>query len=489
MDPVVFEQGERIGGQWSGDPNHSGVWPSMRTNTSRIMTSFSDLSHAVGSPTYPTNQKMCEYLEHYAELFDLTPRVRVKNAVKRLSRNSAGWSVETDKGAEEFKNVVIASGRYNKPMIPEVAGLDSFSGRAGVGHVFGYKRPEDFRGLRVLVAGSAISCLEIASDLAMLGAARVAVTSRKQRYVVPKLVAGVPLDHMAFHRFAGMADEAFPMEVVGENLKKFVLSVGGNPAQFGAPKPADNIFEANITLSQYFLPMVAEGRIAVKPWMDRVDHDDVHFTDGTTEPFDVILFGTGYDLHLPFLSDELRDTLKQDLHHIDLYKHTFHPELPGLAFLGLFEQVGPYYPVLELQARWIAYTLSGAQAAPSAEEMATGIAAYQSRRGGPQGLLLHQAALMFARAAAVEPELERWPELAGALMFGPLVPISFRMSGRDSLADAPKRFAAEVQEFGCMTASELTPMQMGQLKALAEARKDSAFSRFVQKACQPAASA
>jgi hypothetical protein len=28
----------------------------------------------------------------------------------------------------------------------------------------------------------------------------------------------------------------------------------------------------------------------------------------------------------------------------------FHPDLKGLAFLGLFDLVGPFFPVLELQA-------------------------------------------------------------------------------------------------------------------------------------------
>ena len=63
LEPIIFEQGERIGGQWSADPRHSGVWPGMRTNTSRIMTSFSDLPHNADSPIYPTNEAMGEYLQ------------------------------------------------------------------------------------------------------------------------------------------------------------------------------------------------------------------------------------------------------------------------------------------------------------------------------------------------------------------------------------------------------------------------------------------
>jgi hypothetical protein len=366
LEPLIFEQGDRIGGQWSGDPGHSGVWPAMRTNTSRIMTCFSDLPHDPASPTYPTNEAMGEYLQRYAEQFDLARHIWLKTPVRELRRDAdRGWIVRTDTGEERFEKVVVASGRYNKPAIPDVPGLKSFSGGAGVSHTFGYKHPEDYRGLRVLVTGCAISSVEIASDLATLGAARVVLTNRRQRYVLPKLVSGVPLDLLAFTRFSALSKESFPMVTVGTGFKQFVLAVAGSPEQFGAPKPMDDVFEAGITMSQFFLPLVAEGRIFIKPWIESVEGKTVRFKDGSAEDFDGIVFGTGYDLHLPFLSDDIRRTLDVDDQHIDLHNFTFHPELHGLVFLGMYEQVGPYYPVLELQARWIAYTMSGAVGAPS----------------------------------------------------------------------------------------------------------------------------
>lgn len=483
LEPVVFEQGSRIGGQWSADPGHSGIWPAMRTNTSRIMTAFSDLPHDAGTPTYPTNETMGEYLERYAEMFDLTRRIRLKTPVRELRRDASGWIVRTDSGEERFDQVVVATGRYHKPTIPDVPGLKSFSGTAGVNHTFSYKRPEDYRGLGVLVGGCAISSVEIASDLASLGAKRVVLTNRRQRYVLPKLVSGVPLDHVAFTRFSALSKESFPMAAIGSRFKQFVLAVAGSPEQFGAPKPADDVFEAGVTMSQFFLPLVAEGRISVKPWIESVDGKTVRFIDGSAEDFDGIVFGTGYHLDLPFLGDDVRRILNLDAQHIDLYKFTFHPELRGLAFIGLYEQIGPYYPVIEVQARWIAYTMSGAIAMPSKEELEAGVAAYRARRGAPQIVFTDTMATLFARAAGVEPELECWPDLARPLLFGPLTPMSFRMSGRDSLPDAPQRFAADVKAFGCMLSNQLAPMQVEQLQGLAEARGDEVFSRYVATVC------
>ena len=157
----------------------------------------------------------------------------------------------------------------------------------------------------MLVAGCSISALEIASDLAMLGASRVVVTNRKQRYVLPKLIAGVPTDHVAFTRFAALAEESFPMAAVGEGLKGFILAAAGNPEQFGAPglrKTSSKPTSARANSSFPWLPKAASW---TKPWIESVDGQTVHFIDRTREDFDAIVFGTGYDVNMPFLSTQI----------------------------------------------------------------------------------------------------------------------------------------------------------------------------------------
>jgi len=494
FDPVLFERGDRVGGQWTGDPRYSGVWPSMRTNTSHMMTAFSDLAHPPGTSVYPSNQAVCAYLQRYAEQFDLAPRVRLRTEVREIARDGSGYVVRSTNGdgarrEETYRNVVVATGRYRTPAIPAVAGLSSFSGRGGIAHTFQYKETEKYRGQRVVVAGCSISALEIASDLAMTGAARVITSSRRQRYIVQKIVAGVPTDHLVFTRFAALATESLPGEIVARNLKEFITRTSGRPEQYGAPKPADNVFEAGIAPCQHFLPLLAEGRIEVKPWMAGIDGRAVRFADGSSEEIDAVIFGTGYDLDLPFLSEDIRRTLDVDKRHIDLHEFTFHPDLPGLAFVAIHPQIGPYFPSAELQARWIAYVWSGARPGPSREEMEAGLARYRARRGGSQEVPLHLAAIRVARGAGVEPDVDRWPELARALLFGPLSAVSFRLSGRDSLLDAPRRTAEVAASQGAVPTPEFTPEQCAQLRALAAVRKDASFARFVERATAPGAAA
>lgn len=199
---------------------------------------------------------------------------------------------------------------------------------------------------------------------------------------------------------------------------------------------------------------MAEGRIAVRPWIERIDGRTVHFADGSQCAADALLFGTGYRLSLPWLAPPLAGLLGLDDRHIDLYDHTFHPQLPGLAFVGLYDQVGPFLPVLELQARWVAYTFAGVVAAPTRAAMIEGVARSTARRGGPQTVTMNAMALLFARNAGVEPDPGLWPDLERALLFGPLSPISFRFQGPDNLEDAPRRTAAAAAAFGAIQSPE-----------------------------------
>lgn len=455
FEPTLFEQESTLGGQWTGVVGRSGIWPTMHTNTSRILTSFSDLDHA-GDRVFPSNRDILAYLHRYAEHFDLTPRIRFGTRIERVSRSDSGWLIEHSGGAEIFTRVVVASGRFQSPCIPTVLGLETFAGSAGVMSTFQYRDPAPYLGKRVLVAGGAISALEIASELAQLGAARVVVAQRRQRYVLPKFAAGVPSDHRIFTRYGVLANEVLDPAEIDRQLKEIVVEAGGTPDQYGAPAPDPSLFTAGMTLAQHYLPLVAEGRITVQPWLAGVDGATVTFADGSTERFDGILFGTGFDLTLPFLDEEIRKTVDLDAAHLDADRHTFHPDLPGLAFVGMWDQSGGYFVPLELQARWIAYTWAGVVPELSEAAQRSAIEAYRARRGMPQKTRMNLAALAFARAAGVEPRLDHWPHLRRALLFGPLAPSCFRLEGPDALPDAPIRFVRDAAAFGAITSNELT---------------------------------
>jgi dimethylaniline monooxygenase (N-oxide forming) len=264
FEPTIFERNPTLGGQWSGLVGRSGVWPGMHTNTSRILTAFSDLAHD-GDVVFPSGRDVLDYLHRFAGKFGLASRIRLDTPVEVVSRSDSGWLVRHSGHDEQFDRVVVASGRFHKPAVPAVPGLDTFTGAAGMSSTYDYREPSRYLDKRVLVAGCAVSALEIAAELAHLGAARVVVTQRRQRYVLPKFAAGVPSDHRIFTRYGVLASESLATAEIDRQLKEIVTEAGGSPEQYGAPAPDPSLFAAGVTLSQDYLPLVAEGRITVRP--------------------------------------------------------------------------------------------------------------------------------------------------------------------------------------------------------------------------------
>jgi dimethylaniline monooxygenase (N-oxide forming) len=466
--PTLFEQSPTLGGQWSGQSGRSGIWPTMRTNTSRVLTSFSDLTPN-SDLVFPSRQEMLDYLHRYAAALDLDSRIRLNTRVEHLARSGSGWLVRHSSDVEDFDRVVVASGRFHAPMIPTIAGLQGFSGSAGVHTTYDYRGPAPFVGKHMLVAGGAISALEIAVELAQGGAASVTVAQRRQRYVLPKFAAGVPSDHRMFTRYATLAHESLPPAENDRQLREIVLNAAGSPEQYGAPAPHPSLSAAGVTLCQNYLPAVAEGRISVRPWIDSIVDGSVTFAGGRTGEFDGIVFGTGFELRLPFLDGRLRDLVSLDGVHLDVDRFTFHPDTPGLAFMGMWDQSGGYFVPLELQARWIAYSWSGRVPAATDVAQRAAIADYRAQRGTPQKSRMNLVAITFARAAGVEPHVENWPDLRRALLFGPLAPSCFRLEGPDAATDAPAQFARDAAAFGAITSSDMTESERARCAQLASA--------------------
>jgi len=458
LRPILIDAHDGIGGQWDGANPLSGIWPEMRTNTAKITTEFSDQKFPPNVAVFPRNQEVLAYLRRYTEHFGLLEDARLGTRLERLDRTEDGYRLTLLKdGVEDIvavARVVVATGRYNNPTIPHIEGLDGFAGELGVRHAFRYKSPETFRGMRVVVAGGSISALEIASDLSMLGSRAVYLSQRRQRYVMPKMVRGVPLEYFAFNLSGALIRDHATAEELARAQLDFVLTYGGDPARYGAPQPHPDITKAGFTGSQHYLNLVAENRLTVRPWIEKVDGQAVTFTDGSSVEADAIIFGTGFDLNLSFLSDEIARILSVDAKGMRVANFTFHPALPGLALMGLWPQQGPYAVPLEQQARYIAYTWAGVIPAPHRPELEDAVEACSREGHFDDYRDQNEMALRFARLCGTDPTNVGDAAFQRMLKASATTAIMFRMVGPDALPDAQERFRAQFATFGPAVATE-----------------------------------
>jgi cation diffusion facilitator CzcD-associated flavoprotein CzcO len=439
FDTTVFEASDDLGGQWYSSAPHSGVWPGMRTNTSRAMTAFSDFPAPPSHPLHPPAEQIHAYMRAYADRFGVTERIRFGTRVERVA---PGWEVD----GERFDAVAIASGRFRKPcVVPALAG---FAGE--LLHSYDYPGAPPFRGRRVLVYGNGISGLEIASDLAPQTA--VVSAFRKPRYVIQKVVDGVSSDWQWYTAFGALQRRLLPRDELSRTLRERVLAVAGDPSDFGAPAPDPDILIAGISLCQDFLAQVADGSIVCRPAIAAVDGHRVTFADGSAETVDAIVCATGYETDVPYLDESVWAVTGPELR---LYLRVLHPDLSAFGAVGMFPAQGPMIPLIELQARWLVALWTGTAVAPDADAMRAAIAV------PPPAMEVHNAfALALAEELGVAPDPLARPDLTEPLIFGPLLPPRYRFDGPGARADAPEQFRQQ------LAASPRAPVDPADVEAL-----------------------
>jgi hypothetical protein len=378
--------------------------------------------------------------------------------------------------------VIVASGRYRRPRFPEISGLDQLMRAGRVRHSFDYEGRDEYRGKRMLVYGNSISALEISSDLANDHTIDVISAYRSPRYVIQKVVRGLPSDWRWFNRLQALLGAALPPQDVGAGLRRAVLAEAGDPARYGALaiEPAG---PPKLSQSQEYLAYVAEGRIATRPAVDHIEGATVQFTDGTCAEVDAVICATGYELDLAYLAQDIRQTVNVGHTYLDLHARTLHPDLPGLAFLGHFVLIGPNFPTVELQARWVAGVWSGSVPAPTDARMREGIADYRAAREIVPFDLFPMLAGLLAGELGVEPELAAHPDLAEGLLFGPLAPARYRLDGPGARPEAEAMLRAALSEFG--PSPSATPEQARTLQMVATMLDDPELAEIAERLTEP----
>jgi cation diffusion facilitator CzcD-associated flavoprotein CzcO len=349
--PVAYERNDLPGGLWTD------TYASLHLNTSKGRTEFADFPMPAAWPDYPSAGRVAGYLADYADKFGLGQHIRYATTVTRVERDE-GWTVTTDGGGpERCDAVIVANGHNWRPRLPEPGYTGTFDGVQM--HAHDYRTPDTFRGRRVLVVGMGNSAMDIAVDASFVADGPVLLSARHGVHIVPKYLFGRPSDA------TGGALAGLPWRLRQRIAETMLRLAVGTPQRYGLPAPAGGLFQNHPTISDTILHRLTHGEVVARPGIGRLDGRYVVFTDGTAEPVDVIVWATGYRVHIPFLSPQW---LGPDPERFPLYKRVFHLDDPSLAFVGLMQSTGSAFPVVEAQAKLAAAYLAGSYALPPAAD-------------------------------------------------------------------------------------------------------------------------
>ncbi|MFV1999453.1 MAG: flavin-containing monooxygenase [Acidimicrobiia bacterium] len=352
---VCYEIGSDIGGLWryDNDNERSPAYASLHIDTSKKRFEFRDFAAPKQWEPYLHHTQVLEYLESYAETFDLGDWIRFRHRVVMVKPEGERWSVEVDDLAsgttsiDVYDAVVVASGHHWDPNMPTHQG--EFTGE--ILHAREYRTPDRFIGKNVVVVGLGNTGADIACELSW-HAKSVTLSTRSGAHVLPRYLLGRPLD-----TFSSRASSRLALSVQRFVYQALLIATRGSQGSYGVPTPDAPLLSQHPTVSQDLLRLVKEEHISVNGDISRLAGTEVVFANGDTVPADVIIYATGYNVTFPFLREdvvEVRDN------RIDLFNMVVPVDVRGLYFVGLIQPVGALPPLAEQQARWVAQLIGGA---------------------------------------------------------------------------------------------------------------------------------
>src|SRR5262249_43356541 len=150
-----------------------------------------------------------------------------------------------------------------------------------------FKRAAPFAGQRVLIVGGGNSAADIAFEVSRV-AARTCISMRRGYHIFPKMLLGEPVDVLySWVRLLPRALVALVLRIA------FRLTVG-RLSDYGLQMPQPAPLRTHPTINTNLLLALKTREIVAKVDIARLDGERIVFCDGTAEPFDTIIWATGY---------------------------------------------------------------------------------------------------------------------------------------------------------------------------------------------------
>ncbi|HET7304641.1 MAG TPA: FAD-dependent oxidoreductase [Segeticoccus sp.] len=258
-DFVVLDANDGPGGAW----RHR--WPSLTLGTVHGIHDLPGKRLGPVDPTEPASEVVARYFGAYEREMGLPVHRPVR--VQRVTSpdGPAGrLRVATDDGDWATRELVNATGTWDRPHWPYYPGRETFRGRQL--HTRDVDRAEEFRGRHVVVVGGGISAVQFLLELDEAGASTTWLTRRPPEFV-----------------------ERRPGDNWGLEVENSVAA----RTTIGLP-PLSVVGATGIPLTEEYRRAIASGVLHARRMFDRIEPDGVRFADGTFLPADVILWATGF---------------------------------------------------------------------------------------------------------------------------------------------------------------------------------------------------
>jgi cation diffusion facilitator CzcD-associated flavoprotein CzcO len=307
---AVLERSHDVGGTWRDN-----IYPGCACDVPSHLYSLSFEPNTEWTRPYPQRQEIQAYILRVVEKYGLRQVIRFNTEVQQMRwmPDFARWQIDLGGPTPLLaRHVVLATGPLNKPLIPDLPGIESFKGTAF--HSNQWRTDVPLAGKRVAVVGTGASAVQILPEIA-LQCANVDVFQRTPAWVLPrKDVPYGPLKLWLYRHVPGLQrvnrwrvywfNEMIGMGFMGsarmQNLLRSYAKLHmrqqiKDPALRAALTPDFAPGCKRLLISNTWFPTLQRSNVhLVTQAVARVVPEGLVGADGSLYPCDVIVWGTGF---------------------------------------------------------------------------------------------------------------------------------------------------------------------------------------------------
>ena len=376
---VILEKAADLGGTWRDN-----TYPGCACDVPSALYSYSFAQKPDWTRAFAGQAEILDYVRDTAQRYGVPSYIRFNQGVERAQwreeRNL--WEVQTADTLYLARTVVACSGYLHEPVIPDIPGLDSFTGK--LFHSSRWDHQHDLTGERVAVIGTGASAIQFVPEI-QPKVQQLTLFQRTPQWVLPKPDHSIPKVEENFFRLPftlnawrkmlyggfetfgiGFRRPAMLRQIQKLGLAHLKVAIK-DPELRAKLTPDYTLGCKRVLLSNNYYPALNQPNVDVfHTGLKEVRGNTLVGHDGSECEVDTIILGTGFFVTEPPIADHIFNDAGDSLSDMwrdgmQAYRGTTIAGLPN-AFMVLGPNLGighnSAFIVIEAQIRYIVSSLT-----------------------------------------------------------------------------------------------------------------------------------